>query len=176
MAASTKTAVFFLILFYFNYVTSFTFTLIFRPTLNYYTHHRLPNTFVSSSSIYLQSLQSSSSPLEDSSSPDATQDATQTSSESEWQARLSSPEVQFIKSELISRYVEHGHSPVQAASEVEQFLQDRTRSEPFLEMRRQAEMQEIGRFSPELGALLLGAFVLGMAGNVGPKVWEGLQM
>ena len=52
----------------------------------------------------------------------------------------------------------------------------RERSEKFLEMRRMAAEQEIGKFSPELGLILGGAFFLGMFGNVAPKVWEGLHM
>lgn len=92
-----------------------------------------------------------------------------------WQARLESAEVAFVRNELIERYTSAGHSQTKAESEVDNFLNDRSRSENFLDMRRMALEQEIGQWSPELGLWLGLAFVAGMVGNAAPKIIENFH-
>jgi len=66
------------------------------------------------------------------------------SSPDEWSERLSSLEVSEVRSELISKYLEIGRTREFAEGEVDTFLQDRERSEKFLDMRRIAKEAEIG--------------------------------
>mmetsp|Transcript_23769 Transcript_23769/g.47301 ORF Transcript_23769/g.47301 Transcript_23769/m.47301 type:complete len:148 (+) Transcript_23769:173-616(+) len=132
------------------------------PSCTPFTVHPLTSSFRPLPPLHLSSSPSSSSPPQPSDAPRP--------------SRLQDPEILLCKEELISRYVSHGHPRSLAEAEVLKFLEDEDRSGPYLEMRRQAALQEVGRFTPEVGAALAAAFFLGLAGNVAPKVWEGLHM
>eukprot|EP00559_Dactyliosolen_fragilissimus_P005062 CAMPEP_0184855122 /NCGR_PEP_ID=MMETSP0580-20130426/441_1 /TAXON_ID=1118495 /ORGANISM="Dactyliosolen fragilissimus" /LENGTH=170 /DNA_ID=CAMNT_0027349551 /DNA_START=75 /DNA_END=587 /DNA_ORIENTATION=+ len=93
---------------------------------------------------------------------------------SEWIANLQSKEVDEVRQELIQRYITLGKSQEYAEKEVEEFLSDPERSEQFLEMRRysKAQADELGFESVfQIG----GAFILGLIGQVGFKLFSASQ-
>ncbi|GMH54850.1 hypothetical protein TrRE_jg6885 [Triparma retinervis] len=61
----------------------------------------------------------------------------------EWVQRLASTEVEEVRIELIEKYLELGRTQEFAENEVDNFLNDRERSEKFLDMRRIAKEAEI---------------------------------
>jgi len=97
------------------------------------------------------------------------------SEEELWGQQLNSQEVQEVRRELVLKYTSLGSSPEVAEQEVDEFLSDKERCQQYLEMRRyaQAQADDLADFS-SVGQLGL-AFVIGMIGTVGPKLYDVYQ-
>jgi hypothetical protein len=89
-----------------------------------------------------------------------------------WRLHLQSDEIQKVRQELVQRVLQTGKPKEIAVTEVDGFLADRTRSEPFLEMRLQAheELKE-GELDPLLWFQLFGAFFVGFLASAIPKYY-----
>jgi len=87
-----------------------------------------------------------------------------TALDEEWRRRLRTSEVQNVRKELIKKYLAMGRTEDVAIREVDEFLNDRERSTPFLEMRHYAKVhQDLG---PEIPIIFILFYLLGLAGSV----------
>ena len=89
-------------------------------------------------------------------------------SEPSWEEQLQTPLMQEVRVELINKYLENGVSHEVAEKEVTIFLNDRERSEKYLEMRTyaQAQADDLGI---GFGLQLMGGFLVGFVGIAAPK-------
>ena len=89
-----------------------------------------------------------------------------------WTELLDKELLAEVREELIQRYLNQGVSQEVAEEEVNIFLQDKERSEQYIEMRMYAAAQ-----ADDLGVgtilQLLGGFLVGFVGIAGPKVIAG---
>jgi chromosome segregation ATPase len=78
----------------------------------------------------------------------------------EWTMLLQSQEIQQVRRELIEKSISSlGKTRTEAEAEVDRFLEDREQSQPYLEMRRSAQSQEL--VGPEFFVQLAGSFAVG---------------
>lgn len=56
-----------------------------------------------------------------------------------WLQQLETPQIQQVRSEMLAKYISLGKSAEQAEKEVDEFLHDRERAQPFVEMRQYAK-------------------------------------
>jgi hypothetical protein len=56
-----------------------------------------------------------------------------------WLQQLETPQIQQVRSEMLAKYISLGKSSEQAEKEVDEFLHDRERAQPFVEMRQYAK-------------------------------------
>lgn len=91
-----------------------------------------------------------------------------------WAEVLDSQLMTEVRAELVQKYLAQGYSQETAEKEVEIFLSDRERSEKYIEMRMYAAAQadDLGL---GLGLQLLGGFLVGFVGIVGPKYYQAYK-
>jgi len=93
-----------------------------------------------------------------------------------WQKQLQSAEIQEIRREMVAKYTSLGKSLECAEAEVDEFLNDREKSQQYLEMRRYSQAQvEDMTMSGGLGQLIL-AFFIGLMATLGPKIYAASQL
>lgn len=56
-----------------------------------------------------------------------------------WEEQLQTPQIQQVRDEMLQKYISLGKSTETAEREVDAFLRDRQRAEPFVEMRQYAK-------------------------------------
>lgn len=57
----------------------------------------------------------------------------------QWLEQLSSPQIQQVRNEILQKYISLGKSSRVAECQVDAFLRDREKAQPFIEMRQQAK-------------------------------------
>ena len=98
------------------------------------------------------------------------------SEEELWEQQLNSKQIQEVRKELVLKYTSLGKSPEVAETEVDEFLSDKERCQQYLEMRTyaQAQADDLADFTT-VGQLGL-AFIIGLIGTVGPKLYNAYQV
>ncbi len=56
-----------------------------------------------------------------------------------WEEQLKTPQIQQVRDEMLQKYISLGKSADRAEREVDAFLRDRERAQPFIEMRQYAK-------------------------------------
>mmetsp|Transcript_32763 Transcript_32763/g.50832 ORF Transcript_32763/g.50832 Transcript_32763/m.50832 type:complete len:161 (+) Transcript_32763:148-630(+) len=86
-------------------------------------------------------------------------------------AALDETLLEEVRLELVQKYLAQGITQEEAEQEVDVFLADKDRSEKYLEMRMYAAAQadDLGL---GLGLQLVGGFLIGFIGIVGPKYFQ----
>lgn len=56
-----------------------------------------------------------------------------------WEDQLQTPQIQHVREEMLQKYISFGKSAETAEREVDAFLRDRERAQPFIEMRQYAK-------------------------------------
>ena len=79
-----------------------------------------------------------------------------------------------VRLELVQKYLDQGVPADVAEKEVDIFLQDKDRSEKYLEMRMYAAAQA-DDLGIGFGLQLFGGFLIGFIGIVGPKYYEAYK-
>jgi hypothetical protein len=88
----------------------------------------------------------------------------------QWDGKL----LKEVRLELVQKYLDQGVPQDVAEQEVDIFLQDKERSEKYLEMRTYAALQ-VDDLGLGLGLQLLGGFLIGFIGIVGPKYYQAYK-
>jgi galactose-1-phosphate uridylyltransferase len=99
----------------------------------------------------------------------------QSSEEDSWQLYLQSRDVQEVRQELIEKYLSLGRSQEYAETEIDKFLNDPSRSQKFLEMKKYVKSQEDASMGFENFLLYGGAFFVGLLGDAIFKYIVALQ-
>jgi hypothetical protein len=94
--------------------------------------------------------------------------------EKTWTEQLDNEVLTEVRLELVQKYLDQGVSQEVAEKEVDIFLQDQERSEKYLEMRMYAALQA-DDLGPGFGLQLLGGFLFGFVGIVGPKYYQAYK-
>jgi hypothetical protein len=92
-------------------------------------------------------------------------DQSDMSPEESWQEYLQSREVQEVKEQLIQKYLSLGRSQEYAEKEIDTFLNDKSRSQKFLEMRKYVKSQQNASLGFENFFFYGGAFFVGLLGD-----------
>uniref|UniRef100_A0A7S2UB18 Uncharacterized protein n=1 Tax=Attheya septentrionalis TaxID=420275 RepID=A0A7S2UB18_9STRA len=85
------------------------------------------------------------------------------SKQEQWRDQLQSKEVQRVREDLLRNFLRQGRSREYAEAEVDEFLNDPERSQPFLEMKRYAASQADDLLAPEPIFQCILAFFSGFA-------------
>jgi hypothetical protein len=85
------------------------------------------------------------------------------SKQEQWRDQLQSKEVQRVREDLLRNFLRHGRSREYAEAEVDEFLSDPERAQPFLEMKRYAASQADDLLAPEPIFQFVLAFFSGFA-------------
>ena len=87
------------------------------------------------------------------------------SNEEGWQEYLQTREVQEVRQQLIDKYLSLGRTQEYAEVEIDRFLNDPSRSQKFLEMRKYVKSQEDASMGFENFLLYGCAFIFGLLGD-----------
>jgi hypothetical protein len=89
-------------------------------------------------------------------------------------AQLDSELLTEVRLELVEKYLNQGFTQEVAEQEVDIFLQDKERSEKYLEMRMYAALQA-DDLGIGFGLQLFGGFLVGFIGIAGPKYYQAYK-
>jgi hypothetical protein len=100
-------------------------------------------------------------------------ETTAAAEELSWSLQLDTKLMQEVRAELVQKYVDQGVSHTVAEQEVGVFLQDKDRSEKYLEMRAYAAAQadDLGM----TGLQIFAGFLVGFIGIAGPKYYAAYK-